>query len=222
MNTAIYIFGKFANNRYLQYPLDYTKRLFLKFKNLSNDDCQLIIYRNGDLVYYNYIYQFSAQCFIGICVIVNGIRFTDSDKLLIAFKNIIERTFKYRSKLLNFDIHSRERQWLIQGLRQELTTIKNKSLPPQKLNSDKNAIETITLETTMKRLPSMTMSSTAIISNINFYLPWYNIYLDGSKQQTVNSKQQTQDDIWQRCLIIFFFALITASIAVVIALAALS
>jgi hypothetical protein len=216
MNTAIYIFGKFANNRYLQYPLDYTKRLFLKFKNLSNDDCQLIIHRNGDLVYYNYIYQFSAQCFIGICVIVNGIRFTDSDKLLIAFKNIIERTFKYRSKLLNFDIHSRERQWLIQGLRQELTTIKYKSLSPQKLNSDKNAIETITLETTMKRLPSMTMSSTAIISNIdNSYLPWYNIYLNGSKQQT-------QDDIWQRCLIIFFFALITASIAVVIALAALS
>lgn len=216
MNTAIYIFGKFANNRYLQYPLDYTKRLFLKFKNLSNDDCQLIIHRNGDLIYYNYIYQFSAQCFIGICVIVNGIRFTDSDKLLIAFKNIIERTFKYRSKLLNFDIHSRERQWLIQGLRQELTTIKYKSLSPQKLNSDKNAIETITLETTMKRLPSMTMSSTAIISNIdNSYLPWYNIYLNGSKQQT-------QDDIWQRCLIIFFFALITASIAVVIALAALS
>lgn len=216
MNTAIYIFGKFANNRYLQYPLDYTKRLFLKFKNLSNDDCQLIIHRNGDLVYYNYIYQFSAQCFIGICVIVNGIRFTDSDKLLIAFKNIIERTFKYRSKLLNFDIHSRERQWLIQGLRQELTTIKYKSLSPQKLNSDKNAIETITLETTMKRLPSMTMSSTAIISNIdNSYLPWYNIYLNGSKQQT-------QDDIWQRYLIIFFFALITASIAVVIALAALS
>lgn len=216
MNTAIYIFGKFANNRYLQYPLDYTKRLFLKFKNLSNDDCQLIIHRNGDLVYYNYIYQFSAQCFIGICVIVNGIRFTDSDKLLIAFKNIIERTFKYRSKLLNFDIHSRERQWLIQGLRQELTTIKYKSLSPQKLNSDKNAIETITLETTMKRLPSMTISSTAIISNIdNSYLPWYNIYLNGSKQQT-------QDDIWQRCLIIFFFALITASIAVVIALAALS
>lgn len=216
MNTAIYIFGKFANNRYLQYPLDYTKRLFLKFKNLSNDDCQLIIHRNGDLVYYNYIYQFSAQCFIGICVIVNGIRFTDSDKLLIAFKNIIERTFKYRSKLLNFDIHSRERQWLIQGLRQELTTIKYKSLSPQKLNSDRNAIETITLETTMKRLPSMTMSSTAIISNIdNSYLPWYNIYLNGSKQQT-------QDDIWQRCLIIFFFALITASIAVVIALAALS
>lgn len=216
MNTAIYIFGKFANNRYLQYPLDYTKRLFLKFKNLSNDDCQLIIHRNGDLVYYNYIYQFSAQCFIGICVIVNGIRFTDSDKLLIAFKNIIERTFKYRSKLFNFDIHSRERQWLIQGLRQELTTIKYKSLSPQKLNSDKNAIETITLETTMKRLPSMTMSSTAIISNIdNSYLPWYNIYLNGSKQQT-------QDDIWQRCLIIFFFALITASIAVVIALAALS
>lgn len=216
MNTAIYIFGKFANNRYLQYPLDYTKRLFLKFKNLSNDDCQLIIHRNGDLIYYNYIYQFSAQCFIGICVIVNGIRFTDSDKLLIAFKNIIERTFKYRSKLLNFDIHSRERQWLIQGLRQELTTIKYKSLSPQKLNSDKNAIETITLETTMKRLPSMTMSSTAIISNIdNSYLPWYNIYLNGSKQQT-------QDDIWQRCLIIFFFALITASIVVVIALAALS
>lgn len=216
MNTAIYIFGKFANNRYLQYPLDYTKRLFLKFKNLSNDDCQLIIHRNGDLVYYNYIYQFSAQCFIGICVIVNGIRFTDSDKLLIAFKNIIERTFKYRSKLLNFDIHSRERQWLIQGLRQELTTIKYKSLSPQKLNSDKNAIETITLETTMKRLPSMTMSSTAIISNIdNSYLPWQHIYLNGSKQQT-------QDDIWQRCLIIFFFALITASIAVVIALAALS
>lgn len=216
MNTAIYIFGKFANNRYLQYPLDYTKRLFLKFKNLSNDDCQLIIHRNGDLIYYNYIYQFSAQCFIGICVIVNGIRFTDSDKLLIAFKNIIERTFKYRSKLLNFDIHSRERQWLIQGLRQELITIKYKSLSPQKLNSDKNAIETITLETTMKRLPSMTMSSTAIISNIdNSYLPWYNIYLNGSKQQT-------QDDIWQRCLIIFFFALITASIAVVIALAALS
>ena len=194
----------------------------MKFKNLSNDDCQLIIHRNGDLVYYNYIYQFSAQCFIGICVIVNGIRFTDSDKLLIAFKNIIERTFKYRSKLLNFDIHSRERQLLIQGLRQELTTIKYKSLSPQKLNSDKNAIETITLETTMKRLPSMTMSSTAIISIINFYLPWYNIYLDSSKQQTVNSKQQTQDDIWQRCLIIFFFALITASIAVVIALAALS
>ncbi len=216
MNTAIYIFGKFANNRYLQYPLDYTKRLFLKFKNLSNDDCQLIIHRNGDLVYYNYIYQFSAQCFIGICVIVNGIRFTDSDKLLIAFKNIIERTFKYRSKLLNFDIHSRERQWLIQGLRQELTTIKYKSLSPQKLNSDKNAIETITLETTMKRLPSMTMSSTAIISNIdNSYLPRQHIYLNGSKQQT-------QDDIWQRCLIIFFFALITASIAVVIALAALS
>ena len=78
---------------------------------------------------------------------------------------------------------------LIQGLRQELTTIKYKSLSPQKLNSDKNAIETITLETTMKHLPSMTMSSTAIISIINFYLPWYNIYLDSSKQQTVNSKQ---------------------------------
>ena len=35
MNTAIYIFGKFANNRYLQYPLDYTKTYLCTMKNFD-------------------------------------------------------------------------------------------------------------------------------------------------------------------------------------------
>ena len=195
----------------------------MKFRDLSNDNCQLFIHRDGDLVYYSYV-SYIQSCFIGICVIVNGITFTDFRSLMVAFEEAIESTFQQTNRLYRFDIalSHRIRRNLIRAVRQRLSMVGYRLLLPQKYNSDKDTVETIPFGATMRRLPAMTESSTVIISNISakFALEHDRVekgtilYGPGRTRfpsiSTLNSKfipsqqQPVQDDIFQSCLVRVF------------------
>src|SRR5574344_2070072 len=91
MNSTIYVFGNFAN-KYIQYPDDYTKKIFRTFYNGIQIDRQIITHRHDNLVYYGYICKLDSSHgndYIGFCIVVNDIMFIDLDKLFTLFEALI-------------------------------------------------------------------------------------------------------------------------------------
>lgn len=91
MNSTVYLFGELGQ-RYSQYPTDYTQLIFQRCAVLSKEKTQLIIHRDTTLMYYSYIRKLddaiaATPQYIGICIVVNGIYFTDIDKLFSIFED---------------------------------------------------------------------------------------------------------------------------------------
>jgi hypothetical protein len=87
MNFSFYLFG--TPNRYDQFPLD--KKNTLLFKNFAQNTqngSQLIIYRDGQLFYYAYIYEFQVNNrsqYFGVCLIFNGVYCSDTKQIFDLF-----------------------------------------------------------------------------------------------------------------------------------------
>ena len=95
INCSIYIFGIF-DKEYTQYPNDYTKEVCRNFLLQSKAKSQIIIHRDGDLMYYGYVRKLdidseSPRC-IGFCLLLNGIMFSDIGKLFAVFENVMLET----------------------------------------------------------------------------------------------------------------------------------
>ena len=89
MNSSVYFFGD-LNNSYIQYPRDYSVEIFnniARMRSLSHS--QIIIHRDRDLMYYAYIKNIDKQGYVGLCVLVNNVAFSDFDKLFDVFENAI-------------------------------------------------------------------------------------------------------------------------------------
>ena len=106
MNASVYLFSE-LNNVYIQYPDDYTDSIFKKFLINAKSTTQIAIHRDGNLMYYSYIWkpqsnliyyfgQFQPQQtnYIGFCVVLNGLFIKDIGALFYLFENVISNLVK--------------------------------------------------------------------------------------------------------------------------------
>lgn len=89
MNTDIYIFGNFGNG-YTQYPLgDDKKALFIKSMSLSKSTTQIVIHREGNLMYYSYVRKLAVEQALGFSMLLNGMMVEDIHALFCVFEESI-------------------------------------------------------------------------------------------------------------------------------------
>lgn len=88
VNSTISIFG-FLNNGYTQYPNNYAKYIFQNFAQLKSKS-QIVIYRNNKLMYYGYVRKLdNCSQYIGFCVLLNDVMFSNISALFALFENAI-------------------------------------------------------------------------------------------------------------------------------------
>ena len=66
-----YIFGKFIGG-YTQYPVDSQSNVFQQVIANAKAETQVVIHRDGNLMYYCYLRKFEVDKCIGFCVLLNG------------------------------------------------------------------------------------------------------------------------------------------------------
>lgn len=101
MNASVYIFGEF-NSGYSQYPDDYSSNIFQIFSSNAKSTTQIAIHRDGNLVYYGYIRKLQQNCYIGLCVVLNGLAIERIDRLFPLFENTISYLVT-NGKLVHFN-----------------------------------------------------------------------------------------------------------------------
>lgn len=85
----MYVFGNLKNG-YTQYPDDYAKDIFQKFHTIATANSQIIIHRDNSLMYYGYIRKLDeASQYIGFCVLLNGVMFSQIKKLFSVFEGAV-------------------------------------------------------------------------------------------------------------------------------------
>lgn len=102
MKATIYIFGNFADG-YSQYPDNYTRDLFGSVSKSRKGATEMVYHRDGALTYYIYTREISrsANTFIGLCYVFNGILITDFDYLFDIFEDTITNIV-VKGELLEF------------------------------------------------------------------------------------------------------------------------
>lgn len=88
MNITVYLFGKFEKG-YTQYPDDYTSGIFNEFQKNATSTTQLVIYRDGCLMYYGYIRKLEKERYIGLCVMLNDLMLTHLEGLFSLFEHAV-------------------------------------------------------------------------------------------------------------------------------------
>lgn len=89
VNSSIYIFGSFDNG-YTQYPDNYAKDIYQKFFAQARSKSQIVIHRDKELMYYGYVRKLDKYPqYIGFCVLLNGMMFSNISNLFAVFENAI-------------------------------------------------------------------------------------------------------------------------------------
>lgn len=101
MNVTVYLFGEFLGG-YMQYPDDYTSKIFQNFQANAKMTTQIAIHRDGNLMYYGYIRKLEKDRYIGFCVVLNGLLLVRIDGLFTLFENIISNLVT-KGRLIHFD-----------------------------------------------------------------------------------------------------------------------
>lgn len=101
MNVTVYLFGEFLGG-YMQYPDDYTSKIFQNFQVNAKMTTQIAIHRDGNLMYYGYIRKLEKDRYIGFCVVLNGLLLVRIDGLFTLFENIISNLVT-KGRLIHFD-----------------------------------------------------------------------------------------------------------------------
>lgn len=89
MNSSIYVFGNLANG-YTQYPTDSTVEIFQNEYIKSTSSAQIVVHRDGSLMYYSYILTFGDH-YLGFCTVINGAAYVDFEKIFEIYESLIER-----------------------------------------------------------------------------------------------------------------------------------
>ena len=102
MNSSIYVFGELADN-YTQYPDDSARHIFQTLLKYATSPAQIVVYRDGNLMYYSYIRRLdSAAKKIGFCVVMTGESITDLPTMFAAFEQLIESLVEH-GYIVGFD-----------------------------------------------------------------------------------------------------------------------
>lgn len=89
VNTSVYLFGV-LNNGYTQYPDNYSRDVYQNFYNRASAKSQIVIHRNNGLMYYGYIRKLDkVSQYMGICILLNGIMFSNISLLFPIFENAV-------------------------------------------------------------------------------------------------------------------------------------
>jgi hypothetical protein len=89
MSSTVYVFGNLAEG-YTQYPTDSTQDIFKFEYTRALAPAQLVIHRDGNMMYYSYILSF-GKYHIGFCTLNNGVAMFDFVKIFEIYKNLVER-----------------------------------------------------------------------------------------------------------------------------------
>ena len=102
MNYSIYLYGNFGIG-YTQYPSEEsTGTLFKEFYANAKSKTQIAIHRDGDLMFYSYIYKLCEGQFIGISLVINHAMLTNVMELFLIFEDAIAEAAS-ENKLFKFD-----------------------------------------------------------------------------------------------------------------------
>ena len=89
MNSSFYIFGRF-NGKEEQYPVDYTKELFQSLPQRHHfTHSQLVIHRDGKLMYYCYMRKLDQENYLGFCLLLNDAMITEFPALFELFDHAV-------------------------------------------------------------------------------------------------------------------------------------
>ena len=101
MNSSVYVFGSLGNG-YTQYPDDYAKVIYQNFYARSTASSQITIHRDNNLIYYGYIRKLDVSSqYIGFCVLLNGVMFSQIGSLFPIFENAVADLVA-RGEILHF------------------------------------------------------------------------------------------------------------------------
>lgn len=104
VNSSIYIFGSFDNG-YTQYPDNYAKEIYQNFFAQAKAKSQIVVHRDKELMYYGYVRKLDKSSqYIGFCVLLNGIMFSNISNLFAIFENAIAE-FVSRGDIIAFNEH---------------------------------------------------------------------------------------------------------------------
>lgn len=102
MNSSVYVYGNLSAG-YTQFPSDYSKGIFQIFYQKSSAPSQIIVHRENNLMYYGYIRKLDdSSQYIGFCILLNGLMFTDIAKLFPIFEATVERLIS-NGEILGFN-----------------------------------------------------------------------------------------------------------------------
>lgn len=88
INSTLYIFGNFGGG-FTQYPADYTKGFLATLASQTDAKTMLAIHRDNNLMYYCYLRRLENDQYIGFCVLLNALMFSNIKELFHVFENAI-------------------------------------------------------------------------------------------------------------------------------------
>lgn len=93
-----YIFGRFVGS-YTQYPDDGQYDVFHHIVTNAKAKTQVVIHRDGNLMYYCYLRKFEVDKYIGLCVLLNETYVENVFQVFRVFEDLITK-ITYRGNLL--------------------------------------------------------------------------------------------------------------------------
>ena len=103
LNISTFVFGNLAAG-YTQSPWDnQTKEIFTNFLKYSTTTSQVLIHRDGSLIYYGYTRKLANNQIFGLCFAVNGVYFPGAYKIFRLFEKTIEEHAEKEGKLICLD-----------------------------------------------------------------------------------------------------------------------
>lgn len=90
MNGSIYLFGSLSSG-FTKYPDDGTSAVLSKLYALCKAPTQVIVHRDGNLMYYCYVRKLGGRKYIGVAVLINGHYITSLSKVFATFEKAVEK-----------------------------------------------------------------------------------------------------------------------------------
>lgn len=116
LNISTFVFGNLAAG-YTQSPWDIqTKEIFTNFLKYSTTTSQVIIHREGSLMYYGYTRKLANKQIFGLCFAVNGVYFPGVNRIFRLFEEAIEHHAEKVGQLLCLDEQGGEPFSLVKNL----------------------------------------------------------------------------------------------------------
>lgn len=100
-NFSTYFLAK-GNDFYTQYITDASEERFKVALSLCDSASQLLVQRDGQLMYYLYVRQVGPQETFGMCIVVNGMMATNLSRMFNLFEHAYEKVV-LKGKVLGLD-----------------------------------------------------------------------------------------------------------------------
>ena len=204
-----YIFGKFIGG-YTQYPVDSQSNVFQQVIANAKAETQVVIHRDGNLMYYCYLRKFEVDKCIGFCVLLNGTYVENVFQAFHVFEELITK-ITYRGNLLYFDEKGNLTSNLHQLYKQteeiklvdvELQTAfsellkKQPLLPPTDFSVTSNTSTINSIDDDLKEVvhSSLTFGYTYVLKENDFNTQKMNAY-----RSTLKRLSRNNEDLKKKC-----------------------